>query len=68
MQLGGVHGLHRTQRAAQLHALDRGYTYGLLWLAGVVALLGGVALLIGYTAAQVARAKEVKKAVDAGEL
>ncbi|GAB4997696.1 hypothetical protein JHV666_45130 [Mycobacterium avium subsp. hominissuis] len=54
--------------AAQLHALDRGYTYGLLWLAGVVALLGGVALLIGYTAAQVARAQEVKKAVDAGEL
>jgi hypothetical protein len=54
--------------AAQLHALDRGYTYGMLWLAGVVVLLNVVALLIGYTAAQVAHAQEVKKAVDAGEL
>jgi hypothetical protein len=51
--------------AAQLHALDHGYAYGLLWLAGVVILLGTVALLIGYTAQQVAHAQEVKKAVDA---
>jgi hypothetical protein len=48
-----------------LHALDRGYAYGLLWLAGVVILLGAVALLIGYTAQQVAHAQEVKKAIDA---
>ena len=54
--------------AAQLHALDRGYTYGLLWLAGVVILLGGAALLIGYTAQQVAQAQEVKKATGAEEL
>jgi hypothetical protein len=33
-----------------------------------VILLGGVALLIGYTAQQVARAQEVKKAIDAGEV
>ena len=54
--------------AAQLHALDYGYTYGLLWLAGVAVLVGGVALFIRYTAQQVAYAQEVKKAIDAGEL
>jgi hypothetical protein len=51
-----------------LHALDRGYTYGLLWLAGVTMVVCGVALLIGYSAQQVAHAAEVKKAFDAGEL
>jgi hypothetical protein len=50
-----------------LHALDHGYTYGLLWLAGVVILLGVVALFIGYTAEQVARAQEVQKAVQYGD-
>jgi hypothetical protein len=50
-----------------LHALDHGYTYGLLWLAGVVILLGGVGLFIGYTAEQVGRAQEVKKAFDLGD-
>lgn len=68
LRLGGTLGPVKSMNAAQLHALDRGYTYGLLWLTGVVALLGGVALLIGYTAAQVACTQEVKKAVDAGEL
>ncbi len=68
LHLGGTHGPVKSMNAAQLHALDHGYTYGLLWLAGVVILLGGVALLIGYTAQQVARAQEVKKAIDAGEL
>lgn len=68
LHLGGTLGPVTSMNAAQLHALDRGYTYGLLWLAGVVVLLGGVALLIGYTAAQVARAQEVKEAIDAGEL
>ena len=51
-----------------MHALDRGYAYGLLCLAGVVVLLGGVALLIGYTAKQVAHAQEVNKAIAAEEL
>lgn len=68
LHLGGTLRPVKFMNAAQLHALDRGYTYGLLWLAGVVVLLGGVALLIGYTAAQVARAQEVKEAIDAGEL
>ena len=67
LQLGGTKGPVKFMNAAQLHALDRGYTYGLLWLAGVVILLGGVALLIGYTAEQVARAQEVKKAIDHGD-
>jgi hypothetical protein len=68
LHLGGTHGPVKFMDAAQLHALDRGFTYGLLWLAGVVILLGGVALFIGYTAQQVARAQEVEKAVGAAEL
>ena len=30
--------------------------------------VGGVSLFIGYTAAQVAHAQEVKEAIDAGEI
>ena len=67
LSLGGTIGPVKFMNAAQLNALDHGYTYGLLWLAGVVILLGGVALLIGYTAQQVARAQEVS-AAGAGEL
>jgi hypothetical protein len=51
-----------------LHALDQGYTYGLLWVAAVAVLVGAVALFIGYTAQQVAHAQEVKDAIDQGEL
>ncbi|MGZ8808866.1 MAG: MFS transporter, partial [Mycobacterium sp.] len=53
---------------AQLHALDQGYTYGLLWVAAVAVIVGVAALFIGYTAAQVAHAQEVKDAIDQGEL
>jgi EmrB/QacA subfamily drug resistance transporter len=65
---GGTNGPVRAMNAAQLHALDNGYIYGLLWLAGVVILLCGVALLIGYTAQQVAHVQNVKNVIDAAEL
>src|SRR5262249_47157754 len=60
---GGTLGPVKFMNDAQLNALDHGYTYGLLWLAGVVILAGGVTLLIGYTVQQVAHAQEVKKAI-----
>ena len=68
LSLGGTSGPAKSMDPAQLHALDQGYTYGLLWLAGVGVLVGGAALFIGYTAQQVAHAQEVRKAIDAGEL
>jgi EmrB/QacA subfamily drug resistance transporter len=68
LDLGGTFGPVKFMNEAQLHALDRGYAYGLLWLAGVVILLGGVALFIGYTAKQVGQAQEVNKAIAAEQL
>jgi amino acid transporter len=68
MSLGGTGGPAKSMNPTQLHALDQGYTFGLLWLAGVAVVVGVVALFIGYTAQQVAHAAEVKKAIEAGEL
>ncbi|OBF91063.1 MFS transporter [Mycobacterium sp. 852002-51163_SCH5372311] len=68
LHLGGTIGPVKSMNAAQLHALDQAYTYGFRWLAAVAVLVCGVALLIGYSAQQVAHAAEVKKAFDAGEL
>ena len=68
LYLGGTTGPVKNMDPAQLHALDQGYTYGLLWVAAVAVIVGAVALFIGYTAQQVAQAQEVKEAIDAGEL
>jgi EmrB/QacA subfamily drug resistance transporter len=68
LYLGGTTGPVKNMDAAQHHALDQGYTYGLLWVAAVAVIVGVVALFIGYTANQVAHAQEVKDAIDAGEL
>jgi EmrB/QacA subfamily drug resistance transporter len=65
LRLGGTTGPVKAMNPAQMHALDQGYTSGLLSLAGVVILLCGVALFIGYTAQQVAYAQKVKSAADA---
>jgi len=65
---GGITGPVKFMNDAQLHALDQGYTYGLLWVAGAAVIVGVAALLIGYTPEQVAHAQEVKEAIDAGEL
>jgi EmrB/QacA subfamily drug resistance transporter len=68
LYLGGTTGPVKKMNPAQLHALDQGYTYGLLWVAAVAVIVGAVALFIGYTSEQVAHAQEVKEAIDAGEL
>ena len=68
LYMGGTTGPVKNMNAAQLHALDQGYTYGLLWVAGVAVLVGAAALLIGYSSEEVAHAQEVKDALDSGEL
>lgn len=68
LYLGGTTGPVKTMNDAQLQALDHGYTYGLLWVAGAAVIVGAAALFIGYTPEQVAHAQEVKEAMDAGEL
>lgn len=61
LYLGGTTGPVKRMNPEQLHALDQGYTYGLLWVAGVAVIVGAVALFIGYTAQQVAHAQEVRE-------
>jgi EmrB/QacA subfamily drug resistance transporter len=68
LYLGGTTGPVKNMNTTQLHALDHGYTYGLLWVAAVAVIVGGAALLIGYSHEEVAHAQEVKDAIDAGEL
>ena len=68
LYLGGTTGPVKYMNPAQLHALDQGYSYGLLWVAAVAVIVGGAALFIGYTADEVAHAQEVKDAIDHGEL
>jgi EmrB/QacA subfamily drug resistance transporter len=68
LYLGGTTGPVKNMNDVQVRALDHGYTYGLLWVAGVTVIVGAVALFIGYTSQEVAHAQEVKDALDAGEL
>ena len=68
LYLGGTTGPVKFMNDLQLHALDHGYTYGLLWVAGAAVIVGGAAVFIGYTPAQVAHAQEIKDAIDAGDL
>jgi len=63
-RLGGTERPVRDMNASQLHALDLGYSDGLLWLAGVAVLLIVVALFIGYTAEEVAHAQNVMRNAD----
>src|SRR6201997_426684 len=65
---GGTTGPVKNMNDLQLPALDQGYTYGLLWVAGVAIIVGAVALFIGYSSEEVAHAQVVKDALDAGEL
>nr|WP_240749056.1 MFS transporter [Mycobacterium paragordonae] len=67
LYLGGTRGPVKTMNTNQLHALDQGYTYGLLWVAGVTVIVGAVSLAIGYSAKEVAQAQEMKDAVEAGQ-
>ncbi|CAM3377451.1 MFS transporter [Mycobacterium intermedium] len=68
LYLGGTTGPVKFMNDLQIGALDHGYTYGLLWVAGTAVIVGFAALFIGYTPEQVAHAQEVKEALDAGEL
>jgi EmrB/QacA subfamily drug resistance transporter len=64
LSLGGTQGPVKYMNAAQMNALDHGITYGLLWLAGVVVVVGVPVLSINYSAQQVAHAQQVKNAMD----
>src|ERR1700756_1851172 len=68
LYLGGTTVPVKFMNDVQLRALDHGYTYGLLWVAGAAIIVGGAAVLIGYTPEQVAHAQEVKDAIDSGEI
>ncbi len=66
--LGGTSGPVANMTPGQLDALDAGYTYSLLWIAGVAVLVGINALFIRYSARQIATAQHNREAVEAGEL
>jgi hypothetical protein len=68
LYLGGINAPVKDMNPTQLNALDHGSTYGLLWVAGVAVIVGGISLLIRYSAEEVAHAQEVKEAIDAGEV
>ncbi|BBY79082.1 MFS transporter [Mycolicibacterium pulveris] len=68
LYLGGTTGPVNDMTPAQLDALGQGYTYSLLWVAGVAVMVGIAAFGIGFTARQIATAQHTREAVEAGEL
>lgn len=68
LYLGGTTGPVKDMSPAQLDALGHGYTYSLLWIAAIALVVGVAALFIGYSARDIARARETREAVEAGEL
>ncbi|MDT5013035.1 MAG: hypothetical protein QOH57_4652 [Mycobacterium sp.] len=66
--LGGTTGPVANMSAAQLDALDHGYTYSLAWIAAIALLVGVSALCIRFSARQIAAAQYTREAVEAGEL
>jgi hypothetical protein len=66
--LGGTTGPVKNMTPAQLDALGYGYTYSLLWVAGIAVIVGIAAFWIGFSARQIAAAQHTREAVEAGEL
>lgn len=68
LYLGGTTGPVKDMTPAQLDALGHGYTYSLLWVAGVAVIVGVAAFWIRFSARQIATAQHTREAVEAGEL
>jgi len=68
LYLGGTTGPVKDMTSSQLDALDAGYTYSLLWVAGIAVVVGAAALGIGFSARQIAAAQHTREAFEAGEL
>lgn len=68
LYLGGTTGPVKDMTPAQLDALGHGYTYSLLWVAGIAVIVGVAAFWIRFTARQIATAQHTREAVEAGEL
>jgi EmrB/QacA subfamily drug resistance transporter len=68
LYLGGTTGPVKNMTPAQLDALGKGYTYSLLWVAGIAVIVGIAAFWIGFSARQIAAAQHTREAVEAGKL
>ncbi len=68
LYLGGTTGAVKDMTPSQLDALGYGYTYSLLWVAGVAVIVGVTAFWIRFSARQIAAAQHTREAVEAGEL
>ena len=68
LYLGGTTGPVKNMTPAQLDALGYGYTYSLLWVAGIAVIVGIAAFWIGFSPRQIATAQHNREAVEAGEL